>query len=178
MSLDNLIGRRFGRWLVLSRAPGPSWDGCARWLCRCDCGTERDVARRSLKNGLSKSCGCYRDERKIVHGEARSAGLTREWRAWRNAKQRCQTETSNKLRPDYVRYASRGIVMCDRWRDNFSAFLKDMGRCPAGMTLDRINNDGHYEPGNCRWATRSQQAQNRRNGWIARRANQSQLCTT
>lgn len=133
------------------------------WNCRCDCGTEKAVALSALMSGDTQSCGCYRNERtravKVTHGETPSGKpRAREYRAWRAAKNRCYNSRDKR----YAEWGGRGIRMCDEWRNDYTAFVRDMGRCPPGRSLDRINNDGHYEPGNCRWATPLQQTHNRR----------------
>lgn len=94
---------------------------------------------------------------RTTHGATRGRGTTPEFRSWLAMRQRCYYEKSEK----YLRYGGRGIKVCDRWRDSFENFLVDMGARPEGMTLDRIDNDGDYEPGNCRWATPAQQMENR-----------------
>lgn len=165
---DNLLGCRFGRLVVL--APGiPVREGKAgqlrkRWLCRCDCGAEKLIRESGLKSGNTKSCGCLKRDPlysgRFKHGQSQGKGEnTREYRSWQHAKTRCFNQKDSK----YADYGGRGITMCDRWADSFEAFFADMGVCPTGFTLDRKDTNGHYEPGNCRWASAETQAQNRRN---------------
>lgn len=169
--IKNIAGRRFGRLTVL-RPTTKRQDRKVVWLCLCDCGKEVEVSGKDMRQGNTRSCGClHRDLRPEVmrkamrtHGCAVHGQETRAWRSWHAAKMRC----FNPNDPAYARYGGRGITMCARWRDSFENFLADMGERPEDRTLDRFpDNDGNYEPGNCRWATRKQQTANRR----PRRAN-------
>lgn len=164
------IGKKYHRWLILSEAlprlaqkhnrPNPTM--YARLLCHCDCGTERIVAASALKNGHSQSCGCLNKEvvtaLKLKHGDVLHNKSSPEHRAWVAMRHRC----NNANNVDFHRYGGRGIGVCERWNDYIN-FLADMGRRPSSIhSIDRWpNNDGNYEPSNCRWATPKEQASNR-----------------
>lgn len=156
----DIAGRTFGRLTVIQRASGPVKHGQqVRWTCRCSCGREHVVGGYHLRSGRTISCGCASVEalvaRSLKHGERSSA----EYRTWCHILRRCLVQAAK----DYPRYGGRGITVCRRWREDFSAFLADVGRRPSARhSLDRIKNERGYEPGNVRWATAREQANNRR----------------
>jgi len=151
-------GDRIGRLTVVGFAGRKIISGKTRsmWSCRCDCGAVLDVSGDSLNGTNTRSCGCLKRDSGGVRKHKMSRSRT--YLAWSNAKARC----SNPNHPSFSHYGARGIVMCERWRASFEAFLEDMGAVPDGLELDRIDNDGNYEHGNCRWATRSEQCRNKR----------------
>lgn len=144
----DITSQRFGRLVALHRDSDTS-----RWICLCDCGTTKSIRRTHLTSGKIRSCGCLHDTHAITHGMCYSA----EHGAWAAAKARC----FNPNNPGFDNYGGRGITMSDEWRDSFEAFYRDMG--PSnGLTLDRIDVNGNYERGNCRWITQAEQTRNQR----------------
>lgn len=151
---QNLAGQKFGRWTVISFA-GKSASKNHRWLCCCDCGTEQVVQAGCLNYGATKSCGCLRRELYTTHGMSKHPIFN----AWRDMLARCAT-LSHK---SFHNYGGRGIKVCPRWLNSFENFYADMGDRPSEKhSLDRINNDGNYEPGNCKWSTQREQTRNTR----------------
>jgi hypothetical protein len=169
----NLTGLRFGRLVVLQPSSHKTKNRSQTWVCLCDCGEVVDSPTSySLRNGTTQSCGClHREEAKKNGDRSRTHGQTKTstYNIWVGMIQRCQ----NPEAKDFPRYGAKGITVCDRWQ-SFANFLADMGERPPKMSIDRIDNNGHYEPDNCRWASAIEQARNRSDNKIIAYGGKSQ----
>ena len=170
MKALDLVGERYSRLVVVKMEKSRKGSMA---MCACDCGATSCVLTYNLRNGNTKSCGCLArevasargrltaplmGELNTTHGHTRGHRNSPTYASWSDAKKRCHSPQNHR----FADYGGRGIQMCARWRDSFDNFLADMGHRPPRMTLDRVRVNGNYEPGNCRWATHDEQAQNQR----------------
>lgn len=151
----DLTGQKFGFWTLLERRP-LSEKKKRHYLCKCECGTVKEVEQSGLVRGASTSCGCRAFPRG-THNETKRGRRSKEYNAWVSMRTRC----NNSNFPGFYLYGGRGITVCERWSE-FQAFLEDMGRSPPGTSIERIDNEKGYSPANCKWATPKQQTRNTR----------------
>jgi len=164
--MKDLTGQKFNRWTVLSISE-KRYRSMTIWLCRCECGVEREIIGNNITRNISKSCGCLKLERtkacKTIHGDAVDGKLSSLYRIWQGMKERCFYPSQ----PAYKYYGGRGIKLCQEWHAyyNFKRWAIENGY-REGLSIERINNDGNYEPENCRWISKKLQARNTRKNTI------------
>jgi hypothetical protein len=159
----DMTGKTFNRWTVLS-FHSLYKNGSAVWLCECECGTKRTVNGARLRRGASRSCGCLRNEEFGIRSYKTGSISNAAYKSWQSMINRC----TNINFENFNIYGGRGISICERWigENGFANFLQDMGERPKGMTLDRIDVNGNYEPSNCRWLSNKLQQRNKRNNVV------------
>jgi len=172
MKALDLTGQRFNR-LTAIKQTNKSKTGKLKWLCQCDCGNTIEAISSNLKNGQTNSCGCYHKDQTSNASRTHGQSKIPEYKIWKSMTQRC----FNSNQSMYNYYGGRGILICDRWLI-FENFIKDMGLRPSTKHgIERQNNDGNYEPANCKWATPKQQANNRRSNYLVTYQDKTQTLT-
>lgn len=173
-NLINLIGKKYGRLTVISLNRRDD-RRIYHWNCICDCGAHKIVRGWELRCGNTQSCGCFQLERVTKHGHARlHKPETKEYKCWKNMKSRCL----NPGAVGYKNYGGRGIKICDRWLNSYENFFEDVGFAPTDKhSIDRIETNGNYEPGNCRWATKKEQINNQRKSILIKLGDETKSLT-
>jgi hypothetical protein len=160
------VGQVFGRLQVISLLGENAKGGGTKCSCACSCGTVKVVKAAYLNTGETRSCGCLRVDTTIArstkHGHSPASGASKTYWVWAEMVARC----TNKKHKRYLGYGGRGVFVCEPWL-KFSGFVKDMGEKPEGLSIERIDNNGGYEPSNCRWATIAEQCHNKRNNSLS-----------
>jgi hypothetical protein len=160
----DVLDQRFGRYLVIAKSDKRTKAMKQMVLCKCDCGTEREVVVGNLRSGLTTSCGCWKDEKTSKRRKKHGFSKTTMYHRYRSMIRRCY----DPLNREFQNYGGRGIKVCNRWLESVENYIEDMGFPPFDTaSVDRINNDGGYSKENCRWATKTEQNLNRRRTVIA-----------
>lgn len=158
MEKEDLIGKKINKWIIISKAKNRN--GKSYYLCRCECGKEKEVNLQNLKRNLSKSCGCLRNKETAIRNTTHNLTGIPEHGVWFGIKARCLNPKNSR----YNRYGGRGITICDEWKDSFEQFYADMGPRPSNKhSIERRNNDLGYNKDNCYWVTNDVQSRNRIN---------------
>jgi len=153
--IEECIGKRYGRWLTIEEGLKDK-RGLRTMKCVCDCGTIRDVPLSRLRFGSSQSCGCINIEIHTERLTSHNMCYTPEYKTWESMKRRCTMPSQDRFK----NYGGRGITVCDRWFNSFENFFEDMGIKPDRYSIERIDNDGNYEPSNCKWIPLNEQQSN------------------
>lgn len=157
--MEDLTGQTFNRLTVIGPSKKKGKNGYRHhWWCLCSCGELACVESYVLRKGIVKSCGCWKKEKASEFHFKHGGGGTKEYYTWWHMIDRCENPKSFR----YEDWGGRDIFVCKRWKNSFELFLKDMGYCPEGLSLERINNNDGYYPENCKWATPKEQTHNRR----------------
>jgi hypothetical protein len=150
----DMTGMVFGKLTVIKRDKNPPKKNNSWWICQCECGNIKSYPRPWLIKGSIKSCGCQQHKTHLRHRKTH----LKEYEVWKQMKRRCY----NQNYAQYKDYGGRNIKICESWLSSFDNFFEDMGPCPKDHFIDRVNNDGDYEPSNCKWKNRTDQNRNRR----------------